>query len=131
MLEKASLNIIMPQNGGKPSLGRAFCGGLGQAKISGKRGKSKMNTNKVRLSICGMEYVINTSEEPDYVKSIAYEIEMMIERMMEQNSSMTLNDAYMLCTLSYADRYKKAEENADHIRSQLTEYLEDAARARV
>ena len=90
-----------------------------------------MNTNKVRLSICGTEYVINTSEEPDYVKSIAYEIEMMIERMMEQNASMTLNDAYMLCVLSYADRYKKAEENADHIRSQLTEYLEDAARARV
>lgn len=90
-----------------------------------------MNANKVRLSICGMEYVINTSEEPDYVKSIAYEVETMIERLMEQNNSVTLNDAYMLCILNYADRYKKAEENADHIRSQLTEYLEDAARARV
>lgn len=90
-----------------------------------------MNTNKVRFSICGMEYVINTSEEPNYVKSLANEIETTIERMMEQNSSVTLSDAYMLCTLNYADRYKKAEENADHIRSQLTEYLDDAARARV
>lgn len=88
-------------------------------------------TNKVRLTICGTEYIINTSEEPDYVKGIAYEIGMMIESMMEQNSSMTLNDAYMLCTLSYADRYKKAEDNADHIRSQLTDYMEDGARARM
>lgn len=88
-------------------------------------------TNKVRLEICGSDYIISTTEEPDYVKNLALEIEDMANSIMSRNSSTTLNDAFMICTLSYADQYKKSERNADHIRGQLTEYLEDAARARI
>ena len=87
--------------------------------------------NKVRLEICGTEYVINTSEEPSYVKGLAFEIEDTINAVMNKNSAVTLNDAYLLCTLEYADKYKKSEENADHIRGQVAEYLEDVARARI
>ena len=87
--------------------------------------------NKVRLTICATEYVINTSEEPDYVKGIASEISSSIEAILGKDCSMSLNEAYVLSLLSYVDRYKKAEDNADHMRSQLKDYMEEEARARV
>lgn len=87
--------------------------------------------NKVRIEICGSRYVISSPEPPEYVKRLANEIEEKVKGIMDHNGSATLTDAYLLTLLSYADLYEKSEENADHIRSQLTEYLEDAARARI
>ena len=34
-------------------------------------------------------------------------------------------------TSNFEDAYKKSEASADHMRGQLTDYLEDAARARI
>ena len=64
--------------------------------------------NKVRVEICGSRYVVSSNEPV-----------------------VTLNDAYFLALLNYADLYEKSEQNADHIRSQLTEYLEDSTRAKL
>ena len=50
---------------------------------------------------------------------------------MDSSPNVTLTDAYFLALLSYADLYEKSEQNADHIRSQLTEYLEDSTRAKL
>ena len=50
---------------------------------------------------------------------------------MDSSPNVTLTDAYCLALLSYADLYEKSEQNADHIRSQLTEYLEDSTRAKL
>lgn len=87
--------------------------------------------NKVRIEICGSRYVISSPEPPEYVKRLANEIEDRVQSVINGNSSATLTDAYLLTLLSYADLYEKSEQNADHIRGQLTEYLEDAARARI
>ncbi|MEG1779197.1 MAG: cell division protein ZapA, partial [Oscillospiraceae bacterium] len=73
------------------------------------------NINKVRLSMFGVEYVVNTSEEPSYVKQLANEIENIVQSALDRNSSTSLSEAYMLCCLNFADRYKKAEQNADHL----------------
>lgn len=87
--------------------------------------------NKVKLEICGSKYVINTSEEPEYVHGLAYEINDAIKTLLDKSDTMTYNDALVLVTLNYADLYKKSEESADNLREQLTGYLEDAARARI
>jgi cell division protein ZapA len=39
--------------------------------------------------------------------------------------------ALVLCAINSADQQKKSENSADHLRGQLSEYLEDAARARM
>ena len=51
--------------------------------------------------------------------------------MLAQNKSLSVTDALILCLLNYMDNYHKAEENTDHMRSQLTGYLEDAAKYRI
>ena len=87
--------------------------------------------NKVRIEIYGIKFVVTSSELPEYVKGLARELDEKIRAFMDANPSASLTDAYLITLLDYADQYKKSEENADHIRSQLTEYLEDAARARL
>ena len=72
------------------------------------------------------------SNEPvEYVKRLANTNESKVKTYMDSSPNVTLTDAYFLALLSYADLYEKSEQNADHIRSQLTEYLEDSTRAKL
>lgn len=87
--------------------------------------------NKIKIDIAGAKYVINSKEEPDYVTKLAEEINRNVECLIENCSNLSLNDALVLTVLNYADSYKKSEQNADHLRSQLTDYLEDSARYRI
>ena len=87
--------------------------------------------NKVRVEICGSRYVVSSNEPVEYVKRLATAIESKVKHFMDSSPNVTLNDAYFLALRNYADLYEKSEQNADHIRSQLTEYLEDSTRAKL
>ena len=87
--------------------------------------------NKIRIEIYGVKFVINSTEEPDYVKRIARELDDKIREFMTSHPRSSLSDAYLINLLDYADQLKKTTENADHLRSQLSEYLEESARARI
>ena len=49
---------------------------------------------------------------------------------MDSDRRLSPNAALILCAMGYADSLHKSEESADHLRSQLSEYLEEATRAR-
>lgn len=87
--------------------------------------------NRIKLRIGGMPYTISTTEPEEYVLELAAEIDRSVEAVLERNPALSLNDALVLCIMDYADSRRKSEQNADHIREQLTGYLEDAARARM
>ena len=85
--------------------------------------------NKIRIEIYGVKFVINSTESPDYVKSIARALDEAIRSYMTGHPRSSLSDADLITLLDYADRLKKCEQNADHLRAQLSEYLEESARA--
>lgn len=87
--------------------------------------------NKIRVEICGSRYVVSSNEPTEYVKRLVNIIENKVKNIMDSSPSVTLNDAYFLTMLGYADLYEKSEQNADHIRNQLTGYLEEAAKAKL
>lgn len=87
--------------------------------------------NKVRIKISGVPYTITTPEPEEYVLNLAAEINRSLEDLLSKNASLSLTDGLVLCLLDSADERKKSERNADHIREQLTGYLEDAAKARI
>lgn len=88
-------------------------------------------TSRVKIEVCGTRYNIASSEPEAYVKDLGKHLNAQISEMLANNSTMSVNDALILTLLNYMDSYKKAEANTDHMRSQLTEYLEDAARYRI
>ncbi len=86
--------------------------------------------NKVKIEICGSSYIITSTEEPAYVEELAQHLDGEVKELMASNPSMSINIALILCAMSYLDDMSKANFTADHLRSQIKEYLEDAARAR-
>lgn len=90
-----------------------------------------MQPNKVRIEVYGVKFVINSTESPDYVKAIGKELDDAIRDFMSSHPRSSLTDAYLISLLDYADRLKKSEQNTDHLRAQLSEYLEESARAHI
>jgi cell division protein ZapA len=87
-------------------------------------------SNKLTVLINGVRYAITTSEDVPYVQGLAREIDVLITDLM-RHSNMSINQAMLLAALHFLDQYKKADESADHLRAQITEYAEDSAKARM
>ncbi len=91
-----------------------------------------MNTqNRVKITINGVHYFIATSEPEEYVLGLAQELDEQIKGILDKNANISFNDVMVLCAMNYVDAYKRSEENADRMRTQISEYLEDAAKARI
>lgn len=89
-----------------------------------------MDKNKVRLSIGGSDYFITTDDEVKYAQALGDELDVKITKVMRENSRVSITQAAVMAALDYADLAKKAEMSAENLRSQIQEYLEDAARAK-
>ncbi len=90
-----------------------------------------MEKTKVRLHICGTDYTISSSEDDaEYVRAIGAELDAKMRELQEENPRLSITQCAVLCALDYLDAFKKAESGAENLRSQIQDYLEDAARAR-
>lgn len=85
--------------------------------------------NKVKIEILGSTYTISTNESEEYVKELGVKLNDAIAAVMKNNDALSVTAALMLVALDYLDSLKKSEENADNIRSQLTEYMNDSGKS--
>lgn len=88
-------------------------------------------SNRVKVQICGITLHISTGENPDYVREIAALLDEQVSALISGQSRVSLSDALALVAVNYADAYKKSNRTCDHLRGQIAEYLEDAARTRI
>lgn len=95
-----------------------------------ERGREFM-ISRVRVEIYNSKYTIATPESEEHVQKLAKDLDTQIKQFVESNERATLNDALVLIAMNYADSYYKSEQGADHMRAQLTDYLEEAARAKL
>ena len=82
-----------------------------------------------RLKIAGEEYRIVSTESAEYMSELAHEIDLKMNDILRGNRVST-TQAAVLVALQYADDAQKNSGSADALRSQLKEYLEDAAKAK-
>ena len=90
-----------------------------------------MPTNKVRLEICGCSYVISTTDTEQYTLSLAEKLDHSMNEIMAQNPAASVTAAAVLSALEYLDELEKSSASADNMRSQIQNYLDDAASAKV
>ena len=88
-------------------------------------------STRVKLNICGSDYSVITDDSEEYTISLGQEVDKRIRGMMEDNSRLSVTMAAILCCLSYCDECRKSRENADNLRSQIKDYLEDSSKARL
>lgn len=88
-----------------------------------------MEKRTLRLKIAGEEYPIITEEDPKYMEELAHDIDMKMAAVLK-NGRLSTTQAAVLVALEYADLAGKNGSSSDKLRSQLKEYLEDAAKAK-
>lgn len=90
-----------------------------------------MNKNRVQVKIGGATYTIVTEDEPQYVETLAEDINAEIRSICNSNPSLSITQAAVLVALDQADACKKASASADNLRVQIKDYLEESARAKM
>ena len=87
--------------------------------------------NKVRVTICGKEYALQTDETPSYVLGLAKRLDKQIEEMVNSADNISVTAAAVLIALSSLDEANKSNQSIDNIRTQIKDYVDDAGRARL
>lgn len=82
--------------------------------------------NKVKVTIAGKNYVLNTDETERYTRMLAGKLDKDLAQVMQSDETIGLTDSVILTALDYLDRYKKASDDADNLRGQLTTYIDDS-----
>lgn len=88
------------------------------------------NMNKVKLTIRGSNYVINTDESVEYTEELGRRIDERMNEIMKGSFFITATQAAILVALEMADELTKSEKTVENFRSQIKDYLEDAAKAK-
>ncbi len=90
-----------------------------------------MLKNRVKINICGMEYTILSEESEEYIKQIAKQIDYEMGNILEINTRFSVTMAAILTALKYCDGLKKSQHDADNLRIQIKDYLEESVEARM
>lgn len=94
------------------------------------KGRINMIKNRVKLTIGGAEYAIITEDDINYVTELGAELNEALANIVKENPHISTTQAAVLLALDYADEFKKANITADNLRSQIKDYLDDAASAK-
>lgn len=87
--------------------------------------------SRVKVVLCGKEYVLQTEEAPSYVYQLAKTLEKRISDITEKSPRISAHSAVMMVALSTMDELTKANTGVEVIRSQVKEYVDEAGKARM
>ncbi len=87
--------------------------------------------NKVKLVICGKEFVLQTEEPPSYVYGLSKMLEKRINELCAGNSSISQYSASIMVAMSTLDDLNRAQTNMENVRQQAKEYVDEAGKARI
>ena len=81
--------------------------------------------NRVLVEICGREFALKTDESEIYMRTIASEINKMINESSYKSLRVSKSDAALLICLDLYDQNTKLNESNDNMRAQITTYVEE------
>ena len=87
--------------------------------------------NKVRVTIAGAPYAIATTDTETYITSLATKLDEDITKLLDDNGNLSLSKAAVFCAMDYLDEYRKSAGSAENMRSQIQDYIADAAKAKL
>ena len=86
--------------------------------------------NKVRVTIAGAPYAIATTDSEKYIASLAKRLDEDITKLLDTNENLSVTKAAVFCAMDL-DEYRKSTGSAENMRSQIQDYIADAARAKL
>lgn len=87
--------------------------------------------NKVRVTIAGAPYAIATTDTENYITTLAKKLDDDITKLLDNNANLSVTKAAVFCAMDYLDEYRKSAGSAENMRSQIQDYISDAAKAKL
>ena len=87
--------------------------------------------NNVRVTSAGAPYAIATTDTESYITSLAKKLDEDITKLLDDNGNLSLSKAAVFCAMDYLDEYRKSAGSAENMRSQIQDYIADAAKAKL
>ncbi|MCM1577751.1 MAG: cell division protein ZapA [Ruminococcus sp.] len=86
--------------------------------------------NKVKVTICGKDYSLQTDETPEYIVSLAARTEKQIFDLIKLKPGFGIQNASVFVALTSLDEAQKAQNNIENIRAQIKLSVSEAGKAR-
>lgn len=90
-----------------------------------------MSKNRIKLNICGTDYIIVSDETEDYMLKIAKQVSDDMNITLKTNTRVSVTMAAVLTALKYCDESHKHMADADNLRSQIKDYVEESVSSRM
>lgn len=84
-----------------------------------------------KVKVMGTTYYITTSGSEEQMRHIEEQLNDQLTGILEQRPSLSTLDAVVILCLNLMDQLTETESSTDRMREQLSQYLEDAAKARM
>lgn len=88
-------------------------------------------TNKVKVSVCGKEFTLQTSQPPSYVQSLARNLETRIMEITAASTSATQFTAAIMVALTMMDDINAISQQLEQLRAQSKMYVDEAGKTRL
>jgi cell division protein ZapA len=88
-------------------------------------------TNKVKVSVCGKDFTLQTSQPPSYVTNLARSLETKIMEITSSSTSATQFTAAIMVALTMMDDMNAASQQLDQLRTQAKTYVDEAGKTRL
>lgn len=88
-------------------------------------------TNKVKISVCGKEFTLQTSQPPSYVMGLARNLETKILEITSSSTSATQFTAAIMVALTMMDDLNAVNQQIDQLRTQSKTYVDEAGKTRL
>lgn len=89
-----------------------------------------MAANKVRVTVCGFDYIIATNDSEEYVQGLAQQLDADMNTILTSTPSASVAASAVVSALGYLDEVQKTRAGMDNMRAQIKDYLEESAKAK-
>ena len=86
--------------------------------------------NRITVTVAGQSYTLLAAEDQAYVEKVASHVDASIKALRD-NGQTSLLDAAVLTALNLADEHFRDLENAENLRRQIKETLDEAAKLKL
>lgn len=88
-------------------------------------------TNKVKVSVCGKEFTLQTSQPASYVMGLARSLETKILEITSSSTSATQFTAAIMVSLTMMDDMNALNSQLEQLRIQSKAYVDEAGKTRL
>ena len=85
---------------------------------------------KVTVSIVGQEFTLISSDPESYVQRVAGLVDAEVLEVRNSGQGLSSVASALLAAVNIADRMIRAQEDAENMRTQLKDYLEEVTRVK-